>query len=198
MWTAERVLTTYRQALALYDTDIHEATFLYRQAYNSEGTFRTDEFNQLEQEILTIWRNFTPQKRGTYRTSHVEVGYSSFPISRWVDDKQQPARQTTQQALQTFDMLVTPYLHMLTQRQIPERAESLEDIGTMRMCANTEQYAGVARNGQTVFAPSWQLTAWSKVNARQAYNPDLWYWLEHGYFPWTDFPRVNYPGTEDW
>lgn len=81
---------------------------------------------------------------------------------------------------------------------LPERAESLEDIGTMRMCSNTEQYAGVARNGQIVYARTWELLHFSLKNYTRAYDPNLWYWLDYGRLPETAIPTRTYPGTEDW
>lgn len=112
----QQVLHHYRECIRLYDEDRTESGYQYRFAYGMSGPWRTYAFDMLEQEILKIIRAFTPNKRGHYKTTHVSIGYSSLPVSRWVDDKVQPPRQTVDDALAKFDKLVESWNTKATQR----------------------------------------------------------------------------------
>lgn len=66
----------------------------------------TDEFCQLYNQMLGIFRSYTPVKTGRYQSSHREIGYSSFQTRRWVEDKVQPPVPTVGELLEKFDALI--------------------------------------------------------------------------------------------
>lgn len=66
----------------------------------------SEEFCRLYNEMLSIFRSYTPAKSGRYQSRHVEIGYSSFHSKRWVEDKVQPPVPTASELLEKFDALI--------------------------------------------------------------------------------------------
>lgn len=86
-------LALLHQAIVQYGT--HEGNDAYRSAHEAcqdiPFSDKPTEFDALYNELLKLWRAFTPQPRGQYKIRHMEVGYSSFSYSQWVQDKEQTA-----------------------------------------------------------------------------------------------------------
>lgn len=66
----------------------------------------SDDFCRLYNEMLSIYRSYTPAKSGSYKSRHHGIGYSSFHSQKWVEDKIQVAVPTVDELLEKFDALI--------------------------------------------------------------------------------------------
>lgn len=67
----------------------------------------SEEFATLYNGMLAIYRAHRPLLKGHYCNTHSGIGYSSFPINRWVADKEQPVPPTAIELVVRFDRLVS-------------------------------------------------------------------------------------------
>ena len=105
----QEVITAMRLALANVDSDL---SVVREQMNKAHGLFADhlmkwpEDFATLYQWMLEIYRAHTPMPTGHWRNTSVEVGYSSFPLKRWVADTVQPPRPTAIELVARFDALI--------------------------------------------------------------------------------------------
>jgi hypothetical protein len=106
------VTASMRTAIANLDGDL---SLVREQLYAAHDLFGdhlmewSEEFAKLYNQMLEIHRAHTPMPRGHYRTRHIGIGYSSFPVQTWIVDKEQPATPTADELVQRFDQLISAH-----------------------------------------------------------------------------------------
>jgi hypothetical protein len=105
----DAVVGHMRAAIAVFDTD-HEAvgkhTRLAHELFSDNFTEWSESFCTLYNGMLEIYRAYTPHEKGHYETRHIGIGYSSFPVSRWIVEKIQPVKPTATELVERFDGFV--------------------------------------------------------------------------------------------
>lgn len=108
----QKVIAFMRTTIANLDGDL---SLVREQAYAAHDLFGdhlmewSEEFASLYNQMLGIYRAHTPMPKGRYRTRHIAIGYSSFPIQAWVAGKEQPPRPTAGELVARFDRLISAY-----------------------------------------------------------------------------------------
>ena len=69
----------------------------------------SEDFAQLWQKMYEIWCAHTPMPKGQYKTTNKALGLSSVPVTRWIDDKEQPPIPATEELVARFDCLISTY-----------------------------------------------------------------------------------------
>lgn len=106
------VIASMRTAIANLDSEL---SLVREQLYAAHDRFRDhlvewpEDFASLYNQMLAIHSAHTPLPGGHYRTRHIGIGYSSFPIQIWITDKEQPARPSAGELVQRFDRLISAY-----------------------------------------------------------------------------------------
>lgn len=106
------VIGSMREALAHYDTDpslARENLNTFHQLFAEHLMEWSEDFAVLWQKMYEIWCAYTPMPKGQYRTTSIEIGYSSFQVKRWINDKVQPPIPGTEELLLRFDRVIGEY-----------------------------------------------------------------------------------------
>ena len=69
----------------------------------------SEEFAMLYQKMYEIYCAATPMPEGRYRTTSIGIGYSSFPVTRWMADKVQSPVPAAKELVARFDRLISEY-----------------------------------------------------------------------------------------
>ncbi len=105
----KNVIGHMRAAIAHLDSDL---SIVSKSMNAAHELFRdhlmewSEEFATLYNQMLEIYRAHRPLPKGHYRNTHIGMGYSSFPVSRWIADKEQPVPPTASELLARFDALI--------------------------------------------------------------------------------------------
>jgi len=103
------VIASLRTALEHLDTDhavVREQMYKAHDLFGDHLMEWSEAFGTLYNGMLEIFRAHTPMPTGQYRVSHVGIGYSSFPVTTWVADKEQPVPLTAIELVARFDVLI--------------------------------------------------------------------------------------------
>ncbi len=106
------VIGYMRTAIAAFDTDHSIVRVNMYKAHDLFGDHLmewSESFGLLYNDMMRIYEAKTPQPKGHYRTTHIGVGYSSFPATKWIADKEQPPIPTAEELLERFDRLISVY-----------------------------------------------------------------------------------------
>jgi len=106
----QRIIASLRTAIAAKDSDPDLAG---QQQAAAQELFCKHRFSRkffdLYWALQKIINAASPKEAGHYRTTHIGIGYSSFPIQRWVREQHQPEPLTTEELLRSFDALIEAY-----------------------------------------------------------------------------------------
>ena len=106
------VIAAMRTAITNLESDLSLAREKMYAAHDLFGDHLmewSEAFASLYNQMLEIHRAHTPMPTGHYRTRHIGIGYSSFPIQTWRADKEQPARPAAGELVARFDRLISAY-----------------------------------------------------------------------------------------
>jgi hypothetical protein len=106
------VIASMRTAIANLDSDlslVREKKYVAHDLFGDHLTEWSEDFAGLYNQVLAIHRAHTPMPAGHYRTRHIGIGYSSFPVQTWIVDKEQPARPAAAELVARFDRLISAY-----------------------------------------------------------------------------------------
>lgn len=106
------VIAAIHTAIANLESDLSLAREKMYTAHDLFGDHLmewSEAFASLYNQMLEIHRAHTPMPTGHYRTRHIGIGYSSFPIQTWIADKEQPARPTANELVVRLDRLISAY-----------------------------------------------------------------------------------------
>jgi hypothetical protein len=98
---------------ALDDTDSTAARDEEQAAHGLFGVVIgewSDEFANLYEQMMQVYRAKTPHPTGHYRRRSIEVGFTSYQTQHWVNDKVQPPIPTAIELVARFDTLVSGWL----------------------------------------------------------------------------------------
>jgi hypothetical protein len=106
----QRIIASLRTAIAAKDSDPDLAG---QQQAAAQELFCKHRFSRkffdLYWALQKIINAASPKEAGHYRTTHIGIGYSSFPIQRWVPDRNQPEPPPTEELLRRFDQCIEIY-----------------------------------------------------------------------------------------
>lgn len=108
----KKMIGHMREAIANYHTNpplARENFYTSHYLFADHAGKWSEAFAALQQQMYKIWCAYTPQPVGHYRTTHIEIGYTAHPITRWVNDNVQPPIPTTEELLSRFDQLISKY-----------------------------------------------------------------------------------------
>lgn len=103
------VIGYMRTAIANFDTDpavVHTNYSKAHELFVAHLVEWSEAFGDLYNQMLAIYNACFPKEKGHYRTSHVGIGYSSFPVHKWVPDKVQPPKPIVIELVARFDVLI--------------------------------------------------------------------------------------------
>jgi hypothetical protein len=103
------VIGAMRAAIAHVDTDlavVKENRYKAHELFAEHLLEWSETFSTLYSAMLEIFNAHTPKEKGHYRTIHIGIGYSSFPVCRWIADKEPPPQPTAGELCERFDLLI--------------------------------------------------------------------------------------------
>src|SRR5581483_162687 len=109
----QRVIASWRKAiehLGIDDSVVREERNDAHHLFARHLMEWSEDFATLYRQMYEIYCAHTPKEKGHYHVSHVGIGYSSFPIHKWVADKEQPPRPTARELVTRFDRLIAEYM----------------------------------------------------------------------------------------
>ena len=110
----ERAVIAYmRAAIATIDRKVDMGRN-YQKAHDLFGDHLcawSESFARLYDEMLAIWRTYTPKKNYIAHQTSREIGYTGYPITRYTlaPPEQQPTRPTVTELLERFDVAISAY-----------------------------------------------------------------------------------------
>lgn len=108
----QQIILAMRSAIANLDTDPAVVRTHMEKAHE---LFRgrlmkwPKDFAVLYQQMYAIYCAYTPKPAGHHRSSSVSIGYSSFPVKKWISDKEQPPKPTAEELVAQFDALIASW-----------------------------------------------------------------------------------------